>query len=141
MPDQTISLADTLRSAADVLEAHPELPVPYITTSSNGSADLSWYLMHDSRDLVEQKATAQQIIRSIGGKWDKVPDLYSDFTFIQHRDGLRLFLQVQREAVCERVVTGTETVTIPAKAAEPERVEEREVVEWICEPLLAEVSA
>jgi hypothetical protein len=137
----TRTLSDVLRSAADLIGAHPELPAPYITTSSyddRHGADLNWYLMHDSSDLGEQKAAAQKIIRAIGGHWDKVPDTYSDFTFIQERDGLRLFMQVTREAVCERVVTGTETVTIPAKAAVPERTETREVVEWRCEPLLAE---
>lgn len=138
------SLADVLRAAADVLDAHPDLPAPYITTSSHRGehkADLSWYLTLDARDdLATQKALAGRIVRAIDGHWEKIPDTYQDFVFRQERPGLRLDVQVEREAVCQRIVTGTETVAIPAKPAEPMRVETREVVEWRCEPLLAEVS-
>lgn len=139
-PKVSPSLAEVLRQAADLLVAHPDLPPPYITTSSHGgaSADLAWILMlHADRGLVEQKAVALQIIRTVGGKWEKLT-YGDDFTFGQQRGPLRLEVVVKREAVCERVVTGTETVTIPAVAANPERTEEREVVEWRCEPVLAE---
>jgi hypothetical protein len=138
MPDTTQTLADLLHAAGDLLAEHPDLPQPYITTSTEPRVDLNWYLMLGVTDLGEQKATAQQIIRAVGGHWTKIPDTYSDFMFRQDRDGLRFEVMVTREAVCERVVTGTETVTVPAVAAQPARTEEREVVEWRCEPLLAQ---
>lgn len=138
----TRTLADVLRAAADLIEAHPDLPAPYVTAHTSGvKVDLAWYLNINDNcvDLADQKATAARIVAAIGGTWEKLPDTYSTgFTFRQERDGLKLDVQVEREAVCERVVTGTETVTIPAKPAQPERTETREVVEWRCEPLLAE---
>jgi hypothetical protein len=58
--------------------------------------------------------------------------------------GVRVSVQTDRDEVCERVVTGTETVTktVPdpdALAAVPtvEVTEEVEQVEWRCRPLLA----
>jgi hypothetical protein len=146
MPDTTTrTLADVLREAADLLAAHPDLPPPFVSTSahpgSDATADLSWYLMIGGRDLGEQKANAARIVSEIDGHWEKIPDTYSDFVFRQKRGALKLDVQVTREAVCERIVTGVESVTVPAKPAEPERTVEREVVEWRCEPLLAEVAS
>jgi hypothetical protein len=146
MPDsKTRTLADVLRAAADLIAQHPDLPPPYITTSSHmgeHTADLAWYLMiGGGRTLADQKADAARIVSTIDGKWEKLPDTYSDFVFRQQRGPLKLDVQVTREAVCERIVTGVESVTIPAKAAVPARTEEREIVEWRCEPLLAEATS
>ena len=142
---KTRTLADVLRAAADLIEAHPDLPPPYITTSSHRdqhTADLSWFLMiNDGRTLAQQKTAAALIVSTIDGHWEKIPDTYQDFVFRQQRDGLKLDVQVTREAVCERIVTGTETVTIPEKPAEPARTVKRETVEWRCEPLLAEATS
>ena len=131
--------SDALRQVADLLEAHPDLPLPYVTSSSSGAASVSWQLVIESIhgfDLAAQKAEATRIIRTLGGKWDK-QDGYEDFYFKRSLGLLNLSITVKREAVCERVVTGTETVTIPAKAATPQQVVEQEIVEWRCEPLLA----
>lgn len=126
-----------LREAADLLEQHPELPAPYINGSDWGLS-LDWQMMvKHGNNLSAQKATAAQVVQAIGGDWQKV-ELGDTFHFRQTHGLLRLDVYVDRPAVCERVVTGTETVTIPAVEAQPERVEEREVVEWRCQPLLAE---
>lgn len=141
------ALTAALREAADLLEQHPDLPYqPYITSRTNGRAHLAWYLPLPhltGSDLDTQKADAATIVRALGGTWDKSePSAESDsFNFTQKRGRLELTVQVDRPAVCERVVTGTETVTVPGRPAEPERTVEREVVEWRCQPLLADLEA
>jgi hypothetical protein len=128
--------ATNLRAAADLLGAHPELVQPYVTTSTNGSVNLSWYLTID-HDMSAQKDEAAAIVRAIDGPWDKSGDV-ENFRFSQRRGPLNIVVQVARPAVCDRIVTGTKTVTIPAKPAEPERTVEVEDVEWECKPLLAD---
>ncbi len=46
---------------------------------------------------------------------------------------------VYRNQVCERVVVGYETVTIPAQPAKPEETIAKEIVEWKCGSLMASV--
>lgn len=145
----TITQADALRAAVDFIDAHPELPAPYVTSFNRGEVDLNYYLqIHNPGDLAEQKDVAAAIVRAVGGDWDKEP-WGDEFRFTATRGPLKFDVQVKREAVCERIVVGTETVTLPATQAQvidaqPERVEEREVVRWECRPLLGdrdEVSA
>ena len=133
-------LSAALNEAATLLADLPgDLPAPFVTAGSWGYAEVEWQLMIDTNDPAEQKRLAAEVIRTIGGKWDKDPG--ETFRFRRTLGGLRLHVSVEREAVCERVVTGTETFTIPAVKAQPERTEEREIVEWRCEPLLAGVTA
>lgn len=139
--DSTITappIVEALRQVADLLEQHPDLPQPYVTSSYAGRVDARWYLSIDSPGApAEQRATAQQIIRAIGGHWDK--DIRDDEVRFTAKLGLLdLDVQVVREAVCTRRVVGTEEVTIPAVEARPERTEVREVVEWDCQPILAD---
>jgi hypothetical protein len=131
------STADRLRAAADFLDAHPGLPVPVITSYSSGTVDIGWQLMNDDAVKDDQRPAVQQIIRAIGGKWSK-QEGGDTLCLRQKRDGLGLCIFVTREQVCERVVTGEELVTVPAVDARPERTEVREIVEWRCEPVLAE---
>jgi hypothetical protein len=141
MNDHT-KLVAALREAADLLEQHPELPQPYITSSISGKTSLAWQLVIESihgLDLAGQKATAREIIRTVGGQWAKQDGV--DFYFEQERGLLDLVVVVKREAVCERVVVGTETRTIPAVEARPEHTETVEKVEWRCQPLLADEHA
>jgi hypothetical protein len=140
------SLADLLGAAYEFLVAYPDIPAPYVTgsaygTNDDGYVDLDWQLQigDTAEDHAAQKAAATALIKAIGGRWDKVNygDHDTTFRFTQKRDGLGLTVTVQREAVCERIVTGVETVPVPAVEAKPERTEDREVVEWRCEPVLS----
>lgn len=138
----TITQVDALRAATDFIAAHPHLPAPYVSSFNRGEVDLNYYLqIRNPGDLAEQKDVAAAIVRAVGGDWDKEP--WGDqFRFTATRGPLKFDVQVKREAVCERIVVGTETVTLPATEAQvidaqPERVEQREVVEWRCLPLLA----
>lgn len=139
----TTTMIATLRRVADLLAEHPEIPAPYINIydSSPERADLNWYFQIAYRSKEgEQKDLASSVIKAIGGKWDKRFN-EEDADFKQTRDGLAFHVTVKREAVCRRVVTGTEMVTIPAVPAEPEREELREIVEWDCGSLLDGASA
>lgn len=133
-----MSIVGNLHHAADLLAAHPDIPQPYITSRSAGTVDLSWYLHNDPG--CPERETAAAIIRTIGGKWDRGEANHSGPLAIwsQARDGLRLYISVSRDEVCERRVVGAEKVTLPAVPAQPERVEYREIVEWDCKPILSD---
>lgn len=137
---KTDRLVENLRAITETVRAHPDLPLPYITSSTtDGGVHAQWFLHLHYTDYAEQKRVAQQVIRGLGGKWDKDhSDTEMTFTQGDILDPIRYTVQVTREAVCRRVVTGTEQVTVPAVQAQPERVETRETVEWVCEPVLAE---
>lgn len=142
----TLTQADALRAAAQLLDAHPELPTAYITHFSGSErTEVSWYLQ--SRRDLDERETAQAIVRTLGGTWSQQYDDQT-LTMSQTRECLDITIMVNREAVCERVVVGYEQVTLPAVEAQPampalpERVEAREVVEWRCTtPLLADDQA
>lgn len=138
MNTQPNTITAALREAADLLDAHPELPQPCIFAyAHSGKIEVTWQLMHDDDAKDDQRAVAQRIVRAIGGSWKKEP--WGDrFDLEREYRGLKLQIYTHREQVCERIVTGTETVTIPAVEAQPEQVVEREVVEWRCLPLLAD---
>lgn len=134
--------AAALREAADFIAAHPDLPPAYVAHFGKGRAHMNYYLhINGTHDLEEQKADAAAIVRAAGGDWKKRPYNESEFRYTTQRGLLDFDVQVKRDAVCERIVVGTEEVTIPASEAVealPERVEVREVVEWRCLPLLAD---
>ena len=82
----------------------------------------------------EQLAT---IAKALPGKVEKDYSVDSVLRLLGRFDGLHVVAYAGRDRVCERVVTGIETVTVPAVEAKPETTEEREIVEWRCAPLLA----
>lgn len=123
-----------LRQLADLLDANPVIPLPY-----PGSTTWAPPMAIHTFDRDTLIAT----IRALPpGTWDKH---YGDgplgFDLTGSLAGLRVRVSGNREDVCERVVVGTETVTVPAEPAReatPERVETVEVVEWKCSPILAD---
>lgn len=136
------TMSDTLRAIAELIDAHPDLPLPYVIIHGHRAheADLAWNLHIFADDGADQKSQATAIIQALGGKWDKDFDWDDDINradFKQTRDGFDMRVTVHRDAVCERVVVGEEVVTVKAVEAVPERTETREVVEWRCAPLLA----
>lgn len=138
------AFTDKLRAAANLIDAHPDLPEPFVVAYRSGRVEVTWQLMNIDEAKESQRDFAQQIIRALGGKWRKVP-WDNRFDFEQERDdGLVVQIYAHREQVCERRVVGTETVTVPASEAvpaQPERTEEREIVEWDCAPVLSEVTS
>jgi len=79
-------------------------------------------------------------VTTLGGEWDK-NQWGERFDFTQVRGGLNLNVTVARDAVCERVVTGSHEVTVPASAATaavPGHTTTVEDIKWVCGSLLAE---
>jgi hypothetical protein len=123
-----------LRQLADLLEQHDELPVPY-----EGSAtSMTMYFLSQGRDAFVAAA------RVMPGRLDKkVRDtVYELRARLGGDDGLKVDLAAYRNDVCERVVTGTETVTkrVPDPNVTVPMVDVTETVEhvrWECKPLLS----
>lgn len=121
-----------LRALADLLEAQPELMKPH------GALQVI--------PLGEQQSREQLAVwaRALPGKKDKqINDTFANL--VGTLRGVQVKVVAYRDEVCERVVTGTETVTKKVKdpealAAVPEIevTEEVEQVEWVCRPMLAD---
>lgn len=128
-----------LRALADLLDEHPEVPLPYDGTQ--GRIAIHHLYPRDPERTIREEF--QATLRAFPGRKDKDPrDQYFDVELELH--GLKLSISTFREEVCQRVVTGTREVTreVPdqaALAAVPTRTvtEVVEDVEWICQPLLA----
>lgn len=129
--------ARTLAQALDALPEDVEAPTHTWIEGHRTQPEAGWLLFGAGEKNVKERTAA--IIRAIGGKWDKKPgDLYAFETVFA---GVRLHITVQRDVVCERVVTGTREVTktVPAPDAPTIEITETvEDVEWVCAPLLAE---
>ena len=122
-----------LGSVASLLNRHPEVPKPYV---------------HDDGDLhfVVYGEGAPQVIaairRVIGGKWDKKPggDEGRSLYFTGKWHGFGVLASVPREDVCIRRVVGTEerpVEKVVTPAVTETVMEPVEIIEWICEPVLA----
>lgn len=136
--DQRTSYIAGLRILADLLEQQPDLKLPY-----DGITSPIAVFTHDREDLVAWA-------KALPGQADKKYDDDRNFGFELHGavGGLDFVVYGKREQVCERVVTGTETVTktVPdpealAKVPSVEVTETVEKVEWVCRPLLADAIA
>lgn len=137
LTDRTQYIAG-LRELADLLDKNDDLPVP-----SHG--EIQWLYFSARYDHDEQKTTAATIVRRITGAFAKeiTDELFRYKTHLGGPEGLELEVIVHRDAVCERVVTGTEEITrrvpdpeLMAKVPEVELTETVETVEWRCLPLL-----
>lgn len=132
-----------LREIADWLDAHPEVELPYLNSSSTGSLVPTLTIMLGSwnDDQREQMATIGRAM----GTFDKHARPNGDrFTIYRRFAGIVLAATADRDEVCERVVVATREVTeeVPdpeALAAVPlvSVTKTVEDVEWVCRPLLA----
>lgn len=118
-----------LRMLADLLEANDQLPLPW----TGGQYDPLQLAVWTSK---EQLAAITRALPGPVTKDGTSPDVFRIHAYLA---GLHVSAYAGRNEVCERVVVGTETVTVPAVEAQPERTEERDVVEWKCRPLLADL--
>jgi hypothetical protein len=125
-----------LRALADILDAHPELPLPYDGTSSA----LDWIEVG-----VDARRSAAAFARVMPGTVAKsVSDVAGQFYLTFQLHGLSLRVISTRAQMCERVITGTRTIVVEepdpdALALVPKikRTEVVEDVEWQCHPILA----
>ena len=126
-----------LRMLADLLERHDDLPLPY----QGRETPLTFYFLNATREAFAAAA------RILPGPLIKHTPAYDDvFQLTGSLAGLRFQAVAYRATVCERVVTGVETVVreVPDPAVEVPLVsvtEEVETIEWRCSPLLSDVDA
>ena len=128
-PETVARLAYTrgLRRIADLLDEHPDLPLPYEGTDSTAL----WFV-----DSPEQLAV---VSKAMGGTRTKKFGV--DFAGLEGSiGGYRVQALVPRDQVCTRRQIGTELVKVPDPNA-PKITVERPVYETDCAPLLAAVSA
>jgi hypothetical protein len=131
-----------LRLLADILDDHPEVPLPY----DGRVAPITIHHLYASEAGRTIREEFQATIRAFPGtKTKNASDGGSYFDVDLDLHGLKVQISTLRDEVCERVVTGTREVTreVPdpqALAAVP-TVTVKETVEdvrWECRPLLAE---
>lgn len=129
-----------LRALADLIEANPELAEDFRYGDAFKKIHLPVSHNDDPRASMAAwaragKAGGHPVTKDYDGQWGSVTVALSD--------AVKIWAYAKRENVCTRVVTGTETVTVkvPDPSVEIPMVETevtREIVEWQCEPLLAE---
>ena len=103
--------ADSLRALAAFLESQPDIKV-------RGGMTLNLFI--DADDL-PRYARMTNWMKHYVGNWFA---LAKDFG-----NGVTLDINVQREKVCRKIVTGTRIV--PAREAEPEH--EESITDWVCD--------
>lgn len=133
-PEARAAYAAGLRHLADVIESDPDCP--YV----QGPVSL---FIHSTDDQAEVAARLRRAFG--GGKWEK-KEHGSYLTLNGMCAGLPVNLWLDRDAVCERVVTGTREVVEEVPLGEDTRPVEtvtrtEDVVEWVCSPLLAAADA
>ena len=128
-----------LRQLADILDAHPEVPLPYQGQGPD-YARISFHFLSAENPRAEMAATR----RALGVPTDKDGDRGEYFDLHGNLAGLYFTLTAFRKDVCERVVVATRDVEIEeadplAVAALPKvkRTVTVEDVEWRCTPILA----
>ena len=132
-----------LRALADMIEANPEVAEHLRYTFGHMGVPLIVQCDGEIREALARlvragKAHGATIDKTYNGQWAGANLNWAD-------GAVTLRVTADRNEVCERVVTGTDTVirTVPdpaALAAVPtiEVTETVERVEWICKPLLAD---
>lgn len=137
-PDPRDEYIAGLRMLADLLEAHPELMLPY-----DGGDGSPLCIIPIGRARQREQLTAWA--KALPGRKEKKPR-GDAFDLTGTVRGVHIKVICNRDNVCEKVVLGTETVTetVPdpeymAAAPLVERETEREIVKWVCAPsILAE---
>lgn len=113
---------DSLRDVADFYEQHPGFPIP---------AKVDGFLAYvGSYGGVEVPTRFAELASMLGGCRTKDSD-DNWFRVFRYFGPFTVEVYAEREAVCERIVVGTEKVEVPDPDA-PKVTVEREVVHWRC---------
>jgi hypothetical protein len=131
------------RLLADLLEQHPELPIPYHgpADAPGGGTEITLYM------LSSERTAFVDAVRCLPGRLDKaVTNDGGDtdtFRVKARLEGITIEVVAYRDTVCKRVVIGSRAVTktVPDPNVTVPVVEVTEVVEdveWVCGPLLRE---
>lgn len=128
-----------LRQLCEFIEANDDFE---FVTGEDAQVLFSWREWHVRGKKPEQR---RAMIADLARRLGKSEKQYADSFFWLRHDfapGVRFEVTAMREVVCERVVTGTRIeparpeITLPATEEK-----EVEIVEWRCEPILAEEPA
>lgn len=138
MTDTRQAFIDGLHQIADFLAEHPEVPLPHLGSYiDNTYAPVLTIWLHGGREDLSEVA------RAMGKAQKTVNNDTGEFKVYREFAGIKLVASADRDAVCERVVTGTREVTeeVPdpeALAAVPKVAVTKVVedVEWRCGSLL-----
>lgn len=137
--EQRAAYTAGLRQLADILDAHPEVPLPYQGSDPEYSR-MSFHFLSAENPRAEMAATR----RALGVPMEKDGDRGEYFDLHGNLAGLYFTLTAFRKDVCERVVVATREVEV--EEADPEAVAALpkvkrtvtiEDVEWRCSPILA----
>lgn len=133
--DHRASLAAGYRHLADLIESG-QAPIPV-------NPQVSLFLTYREVPAEEQPAAARDLMRALGGgRYEKDTTASGGDLILRGTCGsLPVDIWLTRDAVCERVVVGTDEVTEAFPVGEDTRPVETvtrtvERVEWRCAPLL-----
>ena len=131
-PDKAGELAYELRRFADFLDIHAE-ELPRVTV------DIASHVWGFSGESIPESIALA--MRAGLKDADTVEKEYSDTYFRMYLSfgELKYKIVCNRDQVCERKVVGTEMVTerVAPEGEWTEQTVEKDVVEWVCNPLLA----
>lgn len=122
-----------LRKVLDLLEANPELPIPF------GVGESRWDRLHF---FPANAREAANLVKALGGRWEKNDPRASEHDaanlIMEATLGVELNVRVHvsREGVCEKKVVGTERRKVQ-KVTKTEVYEDVPIVEFECKSLMS----
>jgi len=135
----TSSRSDVLRQLADLLEAHPEVEMPYVDSYDNEITEIRFQFTSHGGDAAEAAST---VTKAFPGAFKK---LYGDnyFKLVGEFMGVPVHVNTMRADVCVAREVGTEM----KKVQDPEALKavpmveiEVPVYEYDCKPILGAVA-
>ncbi len=128
------TMPELLRAVADLLEAHPDLPVPQ--ASDDG---VRWFTARTPTEIAK-------VMRAVQGPWAKNDPNASDYdrgsaTFTTTLLGHPFTIYVDRGSVCTRTVVGTREVVKTIPVATEEVTVTEDIIEWECHSVLTQAGA
>ncbi|HZR50053.1 MAG TPA: hypothetical protein VFB06_11095 [Streptosporangiaceae bacterium] len=127
--------------AADVADlfafvaGHPDIPMPHVRDRSVG---IYFFGETDERAGIAAAIRAFRRCKWDKRTWEREGDAYFEMTGTW--EGWHVKLSAHRDAVCKRVVAGTEdreVEEIVTPAVTRKVVKPVEIIEWVCEPVTA----
>jgi hypothetical protein len=121
-----------LRKLADLLDATPDLPTPFLSGDT-----ITWSDYYDAAEVARLSSLVPGRMLKNDPNEGGYDATYYRLTSNVKYGPFKLVVSSYRSTVCEKVQTGTKVVEVPPVEAAPGRVEEVPVFEYVCSPLLA----
>lgn len=140
-----------LRAMADWFDQHPELNLPYEASSNHHAGGVRFSIGiqeefdYEDDDFVDDlPGRFAEAVKALGGARKKdATDGYMRVTR-KFGPGVNVEIWAARDKVCEAVVVGKKKVEVQQIVRPVETitvVEEQDVIEWRCAPVLSEATA